>query len=123
MVSPDDTPDYEIIAARLDRLRSVPDEVLADTVMRDGLCMWLAPPAEVPDWDECAPSDRALATWLCAGCPVIDHCLELDLREYGQATTGVWGALPEDDRRALEPRWRRRRDRTSTEDQEGGREP
>lgn len=44
---------------------------------------------------------------LCAGCPVIDQCLELDLRTAVARTTSVWA--PEDDRRALHQIWRRRR--------------
>jgi hypothetical protein len=56
-VNHDDAPDYEAMAAGLDRWRQVPTEVLRDVVMRRGLCLWgLWPPAE-PDWDECAGSD------------------------------------------------------------------
>ena len=42
------------------------------------------------------------------GCPVQRECLELELRMFGEQTVGVWGALGEDDRRALVPLWRRR---------------
>jgi WhiB family redox-sensing transcriptional regulator len=112
--------DYEGLAARLDRWQPVPTEVLRDVVMRRGLCLWGLWPEVEPDWDECAPSDRELATRLCAGCPVIDQCLELDLRTSGACTTGVWGALAEDDRRALHPIWQRHRHRQDGEpDQEG----
>jgi WhiB family redox-sensing transcriptional regulator len=107
VVNHDDTPDYDALAAGLDRWREVPTEVLRDVVMRRGLCLWGLWPAQEPDWD--APSDRELATHLCVGCPVIDQCLELDLRTAGACTTGVWGALPEDDRRALRRVWQRRR--------------
>ena len=31
------------------------------------------------------------------------ECLELELRMFGEQTVGVWGALGEDDRRALVP--------------------
>ena len=41
------------------------------------------------------------------GCPVQQECLELELRMFGDQTVGVWGALGEDDRRALVPHWRR----------------
>ena len=99
----DDTPDYDALAAGLDRWQQVPTEVLRDVVMRRGLCLWGLWPAQEPDWD--APSDRELAAQLCVGCPVIDQCLELDLRTAGACTTGVWGALPEDDRRALHRAW------------------
>jgi WhiB family transcriptional regulator, redox-sensing transcriptional regulator len=120
----DDTPDYEAMAAHLDRWRQVPTDVLSALVMRRGLCLWGLWPAEEPDWDDCAPSDRDLAAQLCAGCPVIDQCRELDLRTAGACTTGVWGALPEDDRRALHRAWQHHRQHQLTsEDQEGGPTP
>ena len=118
------TPDYEATAAGLDRWRQVPTEVLRDVVMRRGLCLWGLWPAEEPNWDDCASSDRRLAARLCAGCPVIDQCLELDLRTAGACTTGVWGALAEDDRRALHRVWqRRRRQLDDGMGQEGGPTP
>ncbi|HEU0086050.1 MAG TPA: WhiB family transcriptional regulator [Pseudonocardiaceae bacterium] len=76
-----------------------------------------------PDWDSCAPSDRALASRLCADCPVIDPCLELDLRTAATHTDGVWGALPADDRRALHPVWQRHRQQHNHTEQEGGPTP
>lgn len=114
------TPHYEAMAAALDRWRQVPTEVLRDVVMRQGLCLWGLWPAQEPDWDDCAPSDQRLAARLCAGCPVIDQCLELDLRTAGACTTGVWGATCEDDRRALHPIWQRHRHQHEPPDQEGG---
>jgi WhiB family redox-sensing transcriptional regulator len=119
----DDTPDYEVMAAQLDRWRPVPTDVLSTLVVRRGLCLWGLWPAQEPDWDDCAPSDRELAARLCAGCPVIDQCRELDLRTAGASTTGVWGALPEDDRRTLHPIWRHRRHQHDRTDQEGGPTP
>ena len=113
----DDTPDYDAIAARLARWRQVPTDVLTTVVLRGGLCFWSLWPSEEPDWGDCAPSDRLLAARLCAGCPVIDQCRELDLRTAGGDTTGVWGALAEDDRRALHPIWQRQHQDTT--DQEG----
>jgi WhiB family redox-sensing transcriptional regulator len=118
----DDTPDYEATAARLDWLRHVPDDVLTAIVLDGGLCFWRLWPSEEPDWDDCAPSDRRLAAQLCAGCPVIDQCRELDLRTTGTGTTGVWGAMAEDDRRALHPIWQRRRQQYAR-DQEGAPTP
>lgn len=115
----DDPLDYEALAAGLDRWQQVPVEVVRDVVMRRGLCLWGLWPEVEPDWDECAPSDRRLAARLCAGCPVIDQCLELDLRTAGAGTTGVWGALQEDDRRALHLIWQRRRHPDDGPDQEG----
>jgi WhiB family redox-sensing transcriptional regulator len=118
VVNHDDTPDYNAPAAGLDRWRTVPTDVLRDVVMRRGLCLWGLWPAQEPDWD--APSDRELGAQLCAGCPVIDQCLELDLRTAGACTTGVWGALPEDDRRALHRAWQRHRQhQPNSDDQEG----
>ncbi|MGH3888185.1 MAG: WhiB family transcriptional regulator [Pseudonocardiaceae bacterium] len=114
-----DPPDYEDMATRLDQWRPVPTDVLTTVVVRRGLCLWGLWPAEEPDWDDCAPSDRYLAARLCAGCPVIDQCLELDLRTAGLSTTGVWGALPEDDRRALHPIWQRHHQQQNPTDQEG----
>ena len=112
----DDTPDYEAMATHLDWWQQVPTDVLSAVVTRRGLCLWGLWPAQEPDWD--APSDRDLAAQLCAGCPVIDQCRELDLRIAGGCTAGVWGALTEDDRRALHRAWQRHRQRTG--DQEGG---
>ena len=95
------------IARRLARLRSVPSRCargdrcggrrLHGGDRRDG----------PPRWLHQAGSDRELAARLCAGCPVQPECLELELRMFGEQTVGVWGALGEDDRRALVPHWRR----------------
>ncbi len=123
MVTHDDTPDYDAIAARLDRWRQVPTDVLTTVVVRGGPCFWRLWPAEEPDWDDCAPSDRELAVRLCAGCSVIDQCRELDLRTAGADTTGVWGALAEGDRRALHRIWQRRRQQHDGTDREGGPTP
>jgi WhiB family transcriptional regulator, redox-sensing transcriptional regulator len=120
VVIPDDTQDYDEITARLDRYRQVPTEVLTTVVVRRGLCLWGLWPAQEPDWDNCTPSDRELAARLCAGCPVIDQCLELELRTAGMSTTGVWGAMAEDDRRALHRTWQRCRQQKEPGDQEGG---
>jgi WhiB family redox-sensing transcriptional regulator len=118
VVNHSDIPDFDAMAGRLDRWRQVPTDVLRDVVMRRGLCLWGLWPVEEPDWDGCAPSDRRLAAQLCAGCPVIDQCLELDLRIAGECTTGVWGALAEDDRRALHRVWQHHRQQQQGTDQE-----
>ena len=119
----DHTPDYDAMAAGLDRWRQVPTDVLTAVVVRDGLCLWCLWPSEEPDWDDCPRSDRDLAARLCAGCPVIDQCRELDLRTTGADTTGVWGALAEDDRRALHHSWQHRRQQQNPTDQKGGPRP
>lgn len=112
---PDDAPDYDAITAGLDRWQPVPTEVLSDVVTRDGLCLQGLWPAQEPDWT----NDRELATRLCAGCPVINPCLEWELRWAGANTAGVWGALSEDDRRALHRVWQRHRQQPDSDDQEG----
>jgi WhiB family transcriptional regulator, redox-sensing transcriptional regulator len=119
----DNTQDNDAITAGLDRWRQVPTEVLTTVVVRRGLCLWGLWPAHEPDWDDCAPSDRELAARLCAGCPVIDQCLELELRTTGTSTTGVWGATCEDDRRLLHPIWHRRRPQQDPSEREGGPTP
>lgn len=96
-------------AAQLDRLSRVPTGVLSRVVTADGLCFWAFRRGDVPAMAGEEPADRELAAWLCAGCPVQDECLELELREAGPDTVGVWGGVTEDDRRALYPLWLGRR--------------
>ncbi|GAA3033713.1 WhiB family transcriptional regulator [Actinokineospora globicatena] len=91
------------IAWRLDRLRWVPTSVLDAVVRRDGAC-----DTEEPNW---SGTDREIAARMCAGCPVRDECLELELRTAGEATVGVFGGLGDEDRRALYPHWLRRGER------------
>ena len=108
-MTPEPGLDLDAIAAKLDRLRPLPDDVLTEIVTEDGLCLWAFAREDIPEMTGQAAADRQLAGWLCAGCPVRDQCLELDLRTAGAATVGVWGALTEDDRRALYPVWSARR--------------
>lgn len=109
------------IAQRLDRLRHVPRDVLGEIVMRGGACVWAYTSGDPPRLIVNDLSDRELAMWLCRHCPVRDECLEFELRTAGELTTGVWGALTEDDRRALYPHWLQRGERAeSIEDPEGG---
>jgi WhiB family redox-sensing transcriptional regulator len=98
------------IAWRLDRLRWVPSDVLNDVVTSDGVCIWPPPASGPPDG---ARTDRELAKLLCGGCLVQDECLERELRTAGTATIGVWGAMTDDDRRALHPHWLRRGERAT----------
>jgi len=93
------------IAARLDRWRWVPRDVLVELVTRDGLCLWAYDRDELLAQAGDDTTDRELAARMCAGCPVQDACLELELREGGRATVGIWGAMTEDERRALYPLW------------------
>jgi WhiB family transcriptional regulator, redox-sensing transcriptional regulator len=95
------------LARRLARLRRVSTGVLARTVTDGGTCMEVSTDDGPPRWLHHAKSDRELAARLCAGCPVQSKCLALELRTFGEQTVGVWGALGEDDRRALIPDWRR----------------
>jgi WhiB family redox-sensing transcriptional regulator len=101
--------DFEEMAAQLDRYAEVPNDVLNDVVTRDGLCFWAFDRTDMPELSGEDSPDRELAAGMCAGCPVIDQCRELDLRTAGLDTVGVWGALPDTDRRALYPVWTRRR--------------
>ena len=108
------------IAWRLDRLRWVPRDVLADIVMKDGECVWTFADGDPPELTGNDSIDRELAARLCARCPVQDECLELELRTAGEETTGVWGALNEQDRRALYPHWRQRGERAEPLDEADG---
>ena len=99
------------VAAGLDRFERVPDDVLFEVVTRDGECMVLYRLDLEPDWSGDELTDRETAARICAGCPVRRECLELELRTSGDATLGVWGALPADDVRAVYPVWRSRRRR------------
>jgi WhiB family redox-sensing transcriptional regulator len=101
------------IAARLDRWRWVPRAVLVELVTRDGLCMWAYDRDELL-WQAGDLTDGELAALMCAGCPVQDACLELELRATGPNTVGVWGAMTETDRRALYPLWAARDDNAGT---------
>ncbi|MGH3628324.1 MAG: WhiB family transcriptional regulator [Sciscionella sp.] len=100
---------FEQTAARLDRYADVPDDVLPELVMRDGLCFWAFDRSQMPELTGEDTPDRELAKRLCAGCPVIDECLELELRCSGSNTVGVWGALADTDRRAVHEFWQHRR--------------
>ncbi|MFD9739291.1 WhiB family transcriptional regulator [Umezawaea sp. NPDC059074] len=108
-MNPDDY--FEVIAAELDRYADVPDDVLLEIVTRDGRCMWLVENGEEPEWQGEYLSDRELAARICAGCPVRRECLELEFRTAGDQTVGVWGALCDEDRRAVYPVWLARRQR------------
>ena len=101
------------IAWRLDRLRWTPTNLLTEVAMRDGECVQAYQAQEIPPWTGSDLTDRELAAQLCRACPVQDECLELEMRTAGEGTVGAWGALNEDDRRALYPHWLRRGERAS----------
>ena len=98
------------LAADLNRYTDVPGNVLEHIVRRDGSCMWLYTFGDIPEWTGNDTTDRRLADEICRDCPVQEMCLELELRQSGPFTTGVWGALSEQDRRSLYLVWRDRRD-------------
>ncbi|OZM71709.1 transcription factor WhiB [Amycolatopsis antarctica] len=98
--------DYDEIAASLDRFVDVPDDVLCKVVTRDGLCVWAFDRDELPELPGEDAPDRELAAEMCAGCPVTDECLELELRVAGPLTVGVWGGLPDTDRREVYQVWK-----------------
>ena len=56
-------------------------------------------------WEQArAEASRALA--LCSACPVRAECLELSLRQWGEAGRhGVWGGLLETERAAVREQW------------------
>jgi WhiB family transcriptional regulator, redox-sensing transcriptional regulator len=92
-------------AQRLSRLHSTSSRALANAVTDNGACMTVTAADNPPRGLFNAETDRQLAARLCEGCPVQYQCLELELRLSGAQTVGVWGALNEDDRRALFPYW------------------
>ncbi|RZQ65110.1 WhiB family transcriptional regulator [Amycolatopsis suaedae] len=102
---------WEELAEQLDRYAGAPDDVLAEVVTRDGLCFWAFDRSAMPELTGKDTPDRELAARMCGGCPVMNECLELELRTHGPDTTGVWGAMSDTDRRELYPVWRRRRGR------------
>lgn len=96
-------------ADRLDRFAFVRIEDLAATVIDNGSCMTALTAGEPPELTGDDSADRELAARMCAGCLVQDACLELDMRWSGPHAVGVFGALPDEDRRELFPYWRARR--------------
>ena len=95
----------EEMCAELDGLAAVPSDVLASWVTDRGRCQWEATFGERPEWTGEGDADRELAAQICAGCLARAECLELELRIGGEQTVGVWGALNEEDRRALHEVW------------------
>jgi WhiB family redox-sensing transcriptional regulator len=106
---PDDVTDET--AAALDALDCVTTDALSHGVSSDGACGWVRTTGEEPAWTGDDAADRMLTAPICARCPVQRECLELEFRTAGFATTGVWGPLPEQERRAVYLAWSDRRDR------------
>jgi WhiB family redox-sensing transcriptional regulator len=106
---------FEDIAAGLDLQADVPDDVLWERVTTDGECMRLYVTGQAPEFSGDVHSDRELAARVCAGCPVRGECLEVEFRTAGHLSLGVWGALNEEDRRAVYPLWLARRERRGRE--------
>ena len=96
-------------AAELDELAAVSTEVLADWVTARGRCLWETTFGEPPEWTGEDEPDRASGTEPSGQSPVRTECLEFELRIAGDQTVGVWGALNQDDRRALHKVWACRR--------------
>jgi len=105
MTTTGDRPELTALLRRLRRLRRVPDSVLAGRVLADGLIWQMPRDNDLTAAAEAADPDRDLAARLCAGCPVQDECLELDLRWRGGRPAGVVAGLTESDRRTLHPLW------------------
>jgi WhiB family redox-sensing transcriptional regulator len=99
----------ERIAADLDALAAVPDEVLADAVASNCRCLWEITHGDPPTGAGGDTPDRDLAGRLCEACPGRRECLEFELRTAGDQSVGVWGGLSEDDRRAVHAVWSARR--------------
>ncbi|GAA3049361.1 WhiB family transcriptional regulator [Actinokineospora globicatena] len=99
----------EWVVTDLDRVAPMSDDELADVVRRDGTCGWLMTMERTPEWTGDNRADRELVAPICGSCPVQRECLEWDLRAYGYAISGVWGPLPEDERRAVFALWSQRR--------------
>ena len=124
MVSEDRRRELVERVRRLRRLRQVPDDVLAGVLWEHGCCVGrFRNGLQVPPFAELAEGsddpDRALAEYLCTGCPVVDHCLELELRTCGAQTVGVFGGLTEDERREVHRLWLADR-ATASEEPRGG---
>jgi WhiB family transcriptional regulator, redox-sensing transcriptional regulator len=98
-------PELAARVRRLRRLRRVPDDVLTGLVTEQGMVRRPLDDQALTAAARALDPDRELAARLCAGCPVQDECLELDLRWMADRTVGVFAGLPESDRRALHELW------------------
>ena len=97
---------------------SGPDRCCAtNLVVSRGLCLWGLWPAQEPDWT----SDRELAADRAQDARSLRSASSRELRTAGASTTGVWGAMPEDDRRALHRIWRQRRQQQDPSEHRDGR--
>lgn len=108
------------IAEHLDYLRDVTDDALGRSVIGAGLCVDETADPDQPGWPLDDTVNDAVVVLICAGCPVADQCLELELRLFGAERHGLWGSLGEDGRRALHPMWAARRGRAEDDGTVGG---
>jgi WhiB family redox-sensing transcriptional regulator len=92
-------------AERLEWVRPASDDALGAAIVRAGSCMDTLPNGDRPGWLFDSETDPGVAARVCAGCPVQDECLELELRLFGAQKLGMWGVLGEGNRRALHPIW------------------
>jgi len=100
---------FEVIAADLDRLAKVPDDVLLEIVVRRAECVWLYGPEFEPVRQEGGSVPSAV------GCPVWRACLELELRTPGPYSGGVCSGLSDEEFSALHRVWLARRVRMGGE--------
>lgn len=99
------------LANGLDRMAPVPTRVLVAQVVNDGACITALTQGKPPPVSGERTADRELAARVCSGCLRQWECVELELRWSGPHQVGAFGALPDEDRRALYPLWRTRRAR------------
>ncbi|MBB5955881.1 WhiB family redox-sensing transcriptional regulator [Saccharothrix tamanrassetensis] len=96
---------YEEIAADLDRLAAVPDDVVLEIVIRAAECVWLYGPDAEP------VARGGLSVPSAVGCPVWRACLELELRTPEPYSGGVCSGLSDEEFQALHRVWFTRRER------------
>jgi WhiB family transcriptional regulator, redox-sensing transcriptional regulator len=97
--------DLSAVLTRLRRLRRVDDDALGAAIRGAAACLEAAADGTAPGWLHDQYADPGRAARLCAGCPVRDECIELELRLAGDRVVGLWGALGEGGRQALHHIW------------------
>ncbi|WP_147454995.1 hypothetical protein [Saccharothrix australiensis] len=100
---------FELMAADLDRLALVPDDIVQEIVIRGAGCLWLYGPVLDTDHSQgesVPPGSR---------CQVWRACLELELRTPGPYSGGVCSGLSDEEFRELHRVWFTRRGRMGGE--------